>query len=820
MNNMANMANMAGMGAMGGPVGVPMPMMNNNGAMPHQPNHQHNQLNGQDRTLLNTYIYDYFMRYGMFDCARAIYANDPGINVKKENDRRDENGNPIGNGIGDDPMDTDSKDLLDQKRPDDLPTPNLPSAVPGSCFLYEWFSLFWDMLNSQKGKGSSNHINQYVAHTQQQSRIRQQEQQNMLRNIRPPGDYGQQQYPPQMMRGMPNGAMNMKQMQVNQLQRAAMANSQNPQAMQMLQQKAASQMQRDPSDMDGNRVRPASPGSTDNAPSPSKRPRLDGAPFNPNQGVMMPNGRPAQGMPGQQQVGNDPDLTRALLQHGVHPTSLNPDQLQAFLTNPNMQTKASIASYSANLQQHHGNQMPGKTMANAGGPQAQGSPMVPQGPDGATIGQFYNPADIAPGTNMRPGGPNQGGTGSNHALQDYQMQLMLLEQQNKKRLMMARQEQDGNMQRPDGPGGPPGVPPGPGQNFPGASPPNGRTGASPNPTDMKRASQQMGNAANMGSPLPDGAQNRSSPNSINFMGPDGKPHFFNGVSMDMAGQMNGMRPPPSSHPQPFNGQMNQQQMMAAARQQQQAQQQQGVQGGPGMPWQQPGPNGQMTGQPPQGQVQGTPRQGAMPPPSAPAVAATAANSRNATSSPQTSTAAPPTPQQGAKAAPKKKDNKTKSKAAAQKKTGTTVNAGATPAAETDAAQEPPTPATPITPVNPQSFAKNQNVNAAQVVPNGQPAAPPAPPPVTAVPPPIADQNRGSNFMEPGGLVSYHWHPVSQTLADPLQDFSNLDFANPLTSDNVLTDFDFDSFLHDNNTGEDGAFDFNTGFMEGGEIGAE
>jgi hypothetical protein len=33
----------------------------------------------------------------------------------------------------------------------------------------------------------------------------------------------------------------------------------------------------------------------------------------------------------------------------------------------------------------------------------------------------------------------------NHALQDYQMQLMLLEQQNKKRLMMARQEQDNMM---------------------------------------------------------------------------------------------------------------------------------------------------------------------------------------------------------------------------------------------------------------------------------------------------------------------------------------------------------------------------------------
>ncbi len=41
---------------------------------------------------------------------------------------------------------------------------------------------------------------------------------------------------------------------------------------------------------------------------------------------------------------------------------------------------------------------------------------------------------------------------------------------------------------------------------------------------------------------------------------------------------------------------------------------------------------------------------------------------------------------------------------------------------------------------------------------------------------------------------------------------HLDFAtNPLQTDNVLTDFDFDSFLHDGNTGEEGAFDFNSGF---------
>src|SRR5271155_341208 len=52
------------------------------------------------------------------------------------------------------------------------------------------------------------------------------------------------------------------------------------------------------------------------------------------------------------------------------------------------------------------------------------------------------------------GGPGAQG-GGNHALQDYQMQLMLLEQQNKKRLMMARQEQDMAIPGREGP-----VPPG------------------------------------------------------------------------------------------------------------------------------------------------------------------------------------------------------------------------------------------------------------------------------------------------------------------------------------------------------------------------
>ncbi|KAL8390182.1 hypothetical protein RB595_009332 [Gaeumannomyces hyphopodioides] len=735
MNNVG----MANMGPMGGPVGAPMPMMNN-GSGPSGP-----QKNS--RTLLNTYIYEYFLRFEMYDCARAVLNSDPQLNVKKDKrEIRDENGNITTNGLGDDPMDTDSKDDIEGKRPDDLPAPSLPTSQTDSCFLYEWFCIFWDILNAQKGNGAGANVKQYVGHTQAQNRMRQQAQQDMLRNMRTDMSAAHQQQQQMMMRGMTNGAMGM--MGKGNLQRAAMANNQNPQ-MQMLAHQNKGQMQRDPSDMDGNRQRPGSPNSTDNAPSPSKRARLDAGPFNPNQPGMLPNGRPAgQGMPGQQ-----------------------------------------------TLQQHHGNQMPNKSMPNAGGPQGQGSPMVPGGPDSTAINAYYNAGDMTGGSGMRPGAPGGAG-GSNHALQDYQMQLMLLEQQNKKRLLMARQEQDGSgtgMPRPDGPGIGPGGPGGPGG--------------------------------------PPGA-----PNAQPFQGasPQGARPGMNEMNGNMvAVQMNGMARPPSSHPgqAPFNA-MNpaQQQMMVAARQQlaaqqqaqqqaQQAQQQQqpqqqpGGPGGPPMQWQ-GGPNGNpMPGGPqggpqqggPQGQhVHGTPQQRAAMPPPPTAAANSNANQRNQTASPQVSTAAPPTPQQGNKPGPKKKDSKAK-----DKKSNANLNAaaGSTPAADAPTDAEPPTPATPITPMATQSFGnKGQNPGptaapVAQPLPNGQP---PAGAPATA--PPVAPPQ--------------HADPNQFGMADV--DFgSGMDFANPITSADVLTDFDFDTFLHDNS--EENGFDFSSttfGMESANEIGAE
>lgn len=434
--------------------------------------------------------------------------------------------------------------------------------------------------------------------------------------------------------------------------------------MQMLaqqKQQQQQQMQRDPSEGNGQQ-RPQSPGSTD-APSPSKRPRLDGTPFNPQQ---MPNGRGQGGMP--QQVGktspsNAIEAAHVQLISSIQSNNLTAQQFQNMPGQPTAQAR--LGAYQQNLAQQQNNQMAAvKAMPNPGGPANQGSPMMTGGPDGgANIANYYNPGEIGPNSGMRggPGGAPGGGSG-NHALQDYQMQLMLLEQQNKKRLMMARQEQDNMMPRVEGSQGPPGAVGPNGQPFQGTSP-QGRSVNSPNPGDqMKRGTPHMNNAG-MPSPLPEG-QSRGSPSGgMNFnmpgnpMDPSMNPQYFkmanNGMDPNMAGAMqNGMRPP-SSHPGAFSnqmaGQMAPQQMTIARQQQMQG----GVQN-----WQN-GPNGQMMPQGAQGvpqQTMGTPQQRAMPPPSAPAAGAVA-NGRTQPPSPQQNPA-PPTPSQANKANPKKKaDNK-------------------------------------------------------------------------------------------------------------------------------------------------------------------
>ena len=395
------------------------------------------------------------------------------------------------------------------------------------------------------------------------------------------------------------------------------------------------QMRRDPSDADMNGQRPRTPSSADNAPSPSKRPRLEGAQFN-GQGL-MPNGRPAPPNLHMQQIMGEKGLqaNQMLTAAAIPPNSLSGEQLQAFqqLT-PSAQQK-SIQVYAQQMQ----NQT--RAGMNRQGIPNQGSPMMNAAAMDLTNGMpdfagTYPSAAAA--MQMQRGGQVGPGGQSNHALQDYQMQLMLLEQQNKKRLLMARQEQDGQpnnnqLAMPNGPGFPPGM-----------SPSGSRSGHSPNPSEMaKRGSPKMNQASLTGSPMPDGSMPRAgaSPGSMyNGMQPDMYPQMKM-ENMSQNGSM--MRPPPSSYPQPSLTQ----QQMAEMRGRSNGNWQQG-QPGPAPGMQQP------QGQPP-GQM-GTPQQRSMPPPQA--VPTGGPNGRP----PSPQVPAPPTPQTTTKANPKgKKDTESKKK---------------------------------------------------------------------------------------------------------------------------------------------------------------
>ena len=421
------------------------------------------------------------------------------------------------------------------------------------------------------------------------------------------------------------------------------------------------QMQREQSENEMNGHRPQSPASTDNAGSPSKRPRLDGQQF-PG-GSMAPNGRGQTG-PQQQQAMN---ILMANGMNGMNGRAMSQSQFQSFQAaqqNPAMQKNLQVYAHQLAQQQqgrsvmNQGVPMP-NGMMNPGVMPNQGSPMLGPVDGQAFMGNismdtlYQNPQQMAALRQHASMGPN--GQGGNHALQDYQMQLMLLEQQNKKRLMMARQEQD-NMSRDGGPpiAGQPGMPP------QGMSP-GSRAGTSPNPTDqMKRGAPQIGANGIPASPSAgDGMpQARGSPAGMNFA--PGMPQDFNN-QMFMKNQMDGMgvqgvpgapgmRPPTS-----MNGGMN---MEAMARQQ----------GGriPSGGWQGNGQPPTMIpqAQQPQPQAMGTPQPRNMPPPSAPA-AGNGTNQRNPpTSSPPGQ--APPTPSSTNKANPKTKKDKGESKKVSQR----------------------------------------------------------------------------------------------------------------------------------------------------------
>lgn len=388
--------------------------------------------------------------------------------------------------------------------------------------------------------------------------------------------------------------------------------------------KMQQQMGRDGNGMGMDGQRPQSPGSMENAPSP-KRQRTDGNGFNGQPMGPLGRGQPMPGQPGQ----------GGPMNQMMNGTQLTPEQFQQ-MQNNNPALQKQIEVYSHQLAQQHRTAMNNHDVKgiNAGG--------VPQG---ASMGQQGDASDLFGGRANAVAGQN-----GNHALQDYQMQLMLLEQQNKRRLLMARQEQDNLTHAPPGPGQM-GQPNQPGFGPNAMSPSGQRPGPSPNPSDqMKRGTPKMGPQNLPGSPMPDGSmpQNRNSP-SANF-DPSQIPQGM--APQQFYQQAAGMRPP-SSHPQ-FPPGMSQQQIEAMRQRMPNGQMWQGQPNGPP---QQMMPQAAQQGMPPNQQPgqMGTPRNAHMPPPPAPPASGPEQNrGAQQTSSPSQNSNAPPTPSQAPKAAPKGK----------------------------------------------------------------------------------------------------------------------------------------------------------------------
>ncbi|KAF2751556.1 hypothetical protein M011DRAFT_474011 [Sporormia fimetaria CBS 119925] len=661
------------------------------------------------RNLINTYIYDHMLRNQLFDVAKAMI--DSGVQLNLETTKKQSPGNV--NGV--DPGDASRHDL---------PPPVLPgNQMVENSFLSDWWCQFWDIFSANRGRH-----NQHSKHAQYIAQARNMSQVNV--NLRDNRMSSMGQIPPYANLRMPNGV------DPNGLKRAALNNNRpngagpmanmNPMNKQAMLQSA--QMQRDGSNMDLNRGQ--SPASVDNAPSPNKRPRMEGG--------------------------------------------MNAAQFGEFAhMGPNVQQKP-IEVYAQALAAQTRSALNNHAMAQ--NMNVQGSPLNPQGLEGAD--NMY--------TNQRamPAGAVQGQQG-NHALQDYQMQLMLLEQQNKKRLLMARQEQETTPAgMPGGPhGGPNAGPPGFGQAM---SPQGSRQGPSPNPTDMKRGTPKLNQSGLPTSPMPDGTMppQRGSPApgmsfDVNQIPPGMPPQYPYGAMAQ-----NAIMRPPSSHPGNFNPQ-------ALSAQQLEAMRNGAMPNGVipngvmpnGMPngaipngvmanpnWRGPIPQGMMPGQPgPMAGPMGNVGRSQMPPPPAPPAGGEMARPQEP--SPSQPAPQPPTPVQANKANPKKKAAVKDTKKPAK---GKAANTGATPAASSEDPPPTPTPSTPITPMHSNSFAQK-----------GQPNQPPQAQPVSAPQQPALLDNNAANFTNPLG-----------------EDSMNIDFGD-LTNfegleNNEFGEFDFDIFMTNGN----------------------
>ncbi|KAG5520175.1 hypothetical protein PMAC_001252 [Pneumocystis sp. 'macacae'] len=350
----------------------------------------------------------------------------------------------------------------------------IPVDTPGG-FLLEWWTVFWDIFNARSGKGGSDAATAYFAHVQKMKH----EQQRAITSMGQPHIVMINQqangtaFNPALMRtfDIPNGMVNvsgpsdstaqamdtqiigtiplnektrqalMRQAMNNNIRRfsptvAQIQQLKNQQFLQNQQQPSVPQSQRNPRDLEadlsGQTQSSRSPALSNQVLSPSKRQKLspDGS-YAPLQGAIQARPQMIQNnLAAAPTALQTQQAKQMLLNSGINPLSLAQQQFAAFQSQAPSIQQRQLQEYTQNL----ANQQQRVVNIAKGHVPNQGNSMITG--DGNEIGSndFYE--------NILSSQQNCAPNPSNHVLQDYQMQLMFLEQQNKKRLMMTHQNQE------------------------------------------------------------------------------------------------------------------------------------------------------------------------------------------------------------------------------------------------------------------------------------------------------------------------------------------------------------------------------------------
>lgn len=371
------------------------------------------------KQLLNAYIYDFLIKSRLPQTAR-IFVNEADVPTSQ-------NSSSSSNSPGDG-----QAPHIQFQKDNNLPQLSMAMDAPQG-FLFEWWLVFWDVFQAKNNRGSSQMAMQYY----QLQMMKQRQQQELAGMNGHPNMYGvggqaqaqtqaqaqaqaqgQPQGQPQQLDPQQQQRM-MMQMMMKQQNMPVMLDQQLQMLGPQLQQQMFLQKQQQQQQQQG-----LLPGQQQLAQhsQPGQYPQMPGS-----QSQFQPQPQNRIQQHAQTQMNNLRHQAAVAAQQQYQPGEAGSPATMNRLSQGTPQVPHGQQPMNAILpfQQHMAqpvNSQPGPKTNGAHPNGAQGPPM----PNGTAGGEMLNGATSA--------GPNR----NINALQDYQMQLMLLEKQNKKRLDIAR----------------------------------------------------------------------------------------------------------------------------------------------------------------------------------------------------------------------------------------------------------------------------------------------------------------------------------------------------------------------------------------------